>query len=196
MLNSPLNSELDPQSRTRIFERRQHLPLSADQLWQIESGVVRTLTWTEEGALITLGLWGVGDVVGKALSSSDPYLAECLTSVSAAPLSRNTWYQATDALIRHARVSNELLEIIRYGNAEVSFLRLLTWLAIRFGHVEGQGWQIDLRLTHQELAEIGGFTRVTVTRLLKTFEEQGMIQRNQRQILILPENQPFWHYEI
>lgn len=196
MLDSSLNFELEPQTCTRLFERRHHLPLLADQLWQIESGVVRTLTWTEEGALITLGLWSVGDVVGKSLSSSDPYLVECLTPVSAIPLSRNIWYQATDALIRHARISNELLEIVRYGNAEVSFLRLLTWLAIRFGHMNEQGWQIDLRLTHQELAEISGFTRVTVTRLLKTFEEQGLIQRNHHQILILPENQPFWHYEI
>ena len=65
MLNSPLNPELDLQSRTRPFERRDHLPLSLDQLWQIEFGVVRTLIWTEEGALTTLGLWSVGDVVGE-----------------------------------------------------------------------------------------------------------------------------------
>jgi CRP-like cAMP-binding protein len=73
---------------------------------------------------------------------------------------------------------------------------LLTWLSVRFGHGEGQGWKIDLRLTHQELAEMSGLTKVTVTRLLKLFEEQGLIQRNQHQILVLPERQPFWHYEI
>jgi CRP-like cAMP-binding protein len=179
MLDLPLNSELDAQFARRTFERRDHLPLLSDQLWQITTGVVRTVTWTEDGGLITLGIWGTGDVVGRALSSSDPYIAECLTPVNATALPRNYWYQATEALIRHVRVSKELLEIVRYGNAEVSFLRLLTWLSIRFGHGEGQGWQIDLRLTHQELAEMS-----------------GLILRNQRQILVLPERQPFWHYEI
>jgi CRP-like cAMP-binding protein len=188
----PRNSMEQP----RLFDRRMQLPLSSDQLWQIESGVVRTYTWTENGDLITLGIWGSGDVVGSALASSEPYQAECLTKVSAVLVPRNLWYQFTDALIRQIRMTKELIEIIRYGNAEVSFLRLLTWLAVRFGHASDQGWQIDLRLTHQELAEISGFTRVTVTRLLRTFEEQGLIQRSQRQILVLPERQPFWHYEI
>jgi CRP-like cAMP-binding protein len=113
MLNLPLNSELESQLTRRTFERRHHLPLSSDHLWQITVGVVRTVTWTEDGGLITLGIWGEGDIVGRALSSSDPYIAECLTQVSATALPKNFWYQATEALIQHVRVSKELLEIVR-----------------------------------------------------------------------------------
>ncbi|MGL4377557.1 MAG: hypothetical protein ACRCT1_14050, partial [Microcoleaceae cyanobacterium] len=40
------------------FPRRALLPNKKDGLWQIESGVVRTLTWLEDGTIITLGLWG------------------------------------------------------------------------------------------------------------------------------------------
>jgi CRP-like cAMP-binding protein len=196
LLHPQPNPDANSKPPARLFERRSQLPMSLEQLWQIQSGVVRTFTYTEEGNLITLGIWGTGDVVGSAFCSSDPHYAECLTQVSAVIVPRHLWYQSMDALIRQIRISNELIEIIRYRNAEVSFLRLLTWLAVRFGSASEQGWQLDLKLTHQELAEISGFTRVTVTRLLRLFEDQGLIQRSQRQILVMPQNQPFWHYEI
>jgi CRP-like cAMP-binding protein len=194
-------SLLEPNRRNlpfapHLFDRRSTLPLQPQQLWQIESGAVRSLIWTEEGVLITLGLWGVGDVVGKVLSRSATYQVECLTEVKATVLPKERWYQVTEALIRHTQQTQELLEIVRCGQAEESLLRLLTWLAQRFGRETQQGRQIDLRLTHQELAELTGLTRVTVTRLLSSFEKRGLIQRNQKQIVVLPECEPFWHYEI
>jgi CRP-like cAMP-binding protein len=73
---------------------------------------------------------------------------------------------------------------------------LLSWLAKKFGQEVAQGQLIDLRLTHQEIAEIMGTTRVTVTRLLKELETQGIIQRLPRKFIVLHEKQPFWHYEI
>jgi len=40
-----------------IFARRSLLPLGQDYLWHIETGVVRTLTWLEDGTTVTLGIW-------------------------------------------------------------------------------------------------------------------------------------------
>ena len=51
-------------------------------------------------------------------------------------------------------------------------------------------------LTHQDIAELIGLTRVTVTRLLNAFEKQGIIQRVQRQFIVLHDQVPFWHYQI
>jgi CRP-like cAMP-binding protein len=55
---------------------------------------------------------------------------------------------------------------------------------------------IDLRLTHEDIATIIGSTRVTVTRLLNSFEKQGIIQRMQRRFIVLQDHPLFWHYEI
>jgi CRP-like cAMP-binding protein len=66
----------------------------------------------------------------------------------------------------------------------------------KFGREIEQGQLIDLRLTHQEIAEIIGATRVTVTRLLNEFEKRGIIQRLPQHFILLHEQQPFWHYEI
>jgi CRP-like cAMP-binding protein len=61
----------------------------------------------------------------------------------------------------------------------------LTWLARKFGHPVEQGQSLDLQLTHQDMAETIGTTRVTITRLLAQFEQSGIIHRCQRQIILL-----------
>lgn len=178
------------------FARHSLLPLRRDSLWQIETGVVRTLTMLEDGTSITLGLWGPGDIVGRVLSKADPYQIQCLTPVEATLLLEHSWHEATEAMILHIQRFGELMEILHCRQAESSLLRLFAWLAKRFGQEVEQGQLIDLRLTHQDIAELIGLTRVTVTRLLKDFEKQGIIQRVQRQFIILHDQPPLWHYEI
>ncbi|AFY66543.1 Crp/Fnr family transcriptional regulator [Geitlerinema sp. PCC 7407] len=180
----------------RTFARRSNLPLLPNQLWQIHSGVVRTLTWTEAGEVVTLGLWGPGDVLGIPLSSADPLQAECVTEVVARSLQPQDWPQVTDALLRHARQTEELLSMVRSGPVQATLIQVLNWLAQRFGNEHDHGRRIALRITHQELADLVGSTRVTVTKLLSTLERQGFIHRHQRQIVVRPDRTPFWHYEI
>jgi CRP-like cAMP-binding protein len=178
------------------FARRSLLPASRDYLWQIETGVVRSLTVLEDGTSVTLGLWGAGDVVSQVLSKTEPYQMECLTSVEATRIPLDRWHLVNEVLIRHIQQYQEFLEILHYRSVDVSLLRLLNWLAKKFGQEVQKGQLIDLHLTHQEISEIIGTTRVTVTRLLNDFEKQGIIERLSRKRIILQEKQPFWHYEI
>ncbi len=178
------------------FNRRSLLPLRHDSLWLLKTGVVRTLTVLEDGTSVTLGLWGPRDIVGRVLSKAETYQIECLTPVEAMLLPAHSWHGATEAMILHIQRSGELMEILHCRQAESSLLRLFTWLVKRFGQQVEQGQLIDLRLTHQDIADLIGLTRVTVTRLLKAFEQQGIIQRVQRQFIVLHGQLPFWHYEI
>lgn len=179
----------------RQFSRHALLHLSQDYLWQINAGAVRTMTWFEDGTLATLGLWGPGDIVGHRLSTLNPYRIECLTPVQATVLPKECWSQTTDSMILHMQRLEEFLEILHCKAVDVALWHLLTWLSKRFGRATQQGQMIELRLTHQELAEILGSTRVTVTRTLSEFEKRGIIQRSKR-CVVLTEQQPFWHYEI
>jgi len=178
------------------FARRCVLPPSRDYLWQIDSGAVRTLTLLEDGITVTLGIWGAGDVVGRVLSKAEPYQMECLTTVEVTRIPIDQWYLVNEVLIQHIQQYHEFLEILHYCSIDISLLRLLNWLAKKFGQEVKQGQLIDLHLTHQEISEIIGTTRVTVTRLLNEFEKQGIIERLSRKRMILQEKQPFWHYEI
>jgi CRP-like cAMP-binding protein len=178
------------------FESRSPLPLRRDALWQIQSGAVRTFTWLEDGNLATLGLWGAGDVVSHLLSSANPYQIECLTPVEATLFPLTDYPQVNEALIQHIKKLQQFLEILHTRPLDVALVRLLGWLAKKFGHEVDKGKLIDLRLTHQEIAEIIGTSRVTVTRILNVFEQQGIIEKLPRQSILLLEESATWYYEI
>ena len=178
------------------FERRSLLPLNSNSLWLLETGVVRTVTVLEDGNSIILGLWGSGDVVGRIFSKAQPYQIECLTRVEATLLPTHRWHEVTEAMILHIQRSGELMEILHCKQAEFTLLRLFAWLAKRFGQEVEQGQLIDLRLTHQDIADLIGLTRVTVTRLLNDLDKQGIIKRKERQFIVMQDQMPFWYYEI
>lgn len=163
---------------TRSFSRQDLIPLDANLLWKIEHGAVRTVTWSSNGEMISLGIWGPGDVVGRPLSRLDPYRIECLTPVKATMLPDPVWHQMLNPILWHAQQKEELVKIVHFPSTEERLLQFLEWLGQKFGHDGQQGRIIDLRLTHQEIAETLNTSRVTVTRLLNQFEQQGMIQRH------------------
>ncbi len=77
----------------------------------------------------------------------------------------------------------ELLRV-RHGQIQQRFLQFLDWLATKFGFRVQQGRIIPFRLTHQDVAEVLGTTRVTVTRLFQKLQQQGLISQGKHQILL------------
>lgn len=68
-------------------------------------------------------------------------------------------------------------------------MQMLAWLGDRFGCASQvktkqggmvSGRLIEVRLTHQQLADMAGSTRVTVTRLLSFLEQNNRILRLRR----------------
>ena len=74
---------------------------------------------------------------------------------------------------------------MRQGNIPQRLELLLTWLGQKFGCPTEGGQLIQLRLTHQELAETIGTTRVTVTRLMQNLEQQGNLYCSRGQQIVL-----------
>lgn len=181
--------------KTQRFPRRSSIPAPQNYLWAIETGIVRTLTYLEDGTTVTLGVWGAGDVVGKVLSKTDPYKIESLTSVEAKAIAYHRW-QPTSELLMSYMYQSELLLMVRASiGAEERILRVLSWLAYRFGSEMEQGHKMVPKFTHQDLADLAGVTRVTVTRSLNQLEQQHFIQRLSHRLILLKEEK-FWHYEI
>lgn len=168
----------------RVFSNREMIPQRNDVLWRIESGVVRTLTWSEDGTYTTLGYWGKGDVVGYPLSKIEPYQIECLTMVETTLLAPHLWHQDVNNLISHIQQIEELLSIVHRKSVNEKIWLFLLWLGEKFGRDVTQGKLIELNVTHQEIAEVLNTTRVTVTRIAKQLEEQGKIVRYKRRIIL------------
>ncbi|MEQ8958401.1 MAG: hypothetical protein RLP02_10835 [Coleofasciculus sp. C2-GNP5-27] len=108
----------------KAFNRKDLLPLGSDYFWEIEQGIVRSLTWNEEGQLVTLGFWGPGDVVGRRLSRIKPYQVVCLSRVQASQIPLES-QSLPEALLIHACKSEELLSILHQHSAYARLVHLL-----------------------------------------------------------------------
>ncbi|MEM6520758.1 MAG: Crp/Fnr family transcriptional regulator [Cyanobacteria bacterium P01_D01_bin.71] len=160
------------------------MPLREQILWQIRVGTVRLFTIGEEGSLITLGFWGTGDLVGHPLARIQPCQIECLTNVEAARLEIGQCGNLQQVMLTHIAQMQELIRI-RHGQIAQRLQLLLNWLAAKFGSPTEQGHLINLRLTHQQIAEAIGTSRVTVTRLLLELERNNCICYSRQQCIIL-----------
>ena len=165
------------------FKRRSLIPGDPHSLWSIQKGAVRTLTWDEEGHIAPLGLWRAGDVVGQSLAQVDPYEIQCLTEVEVESFDTHN-PPSQQVLFDHIRQAGEFLRILHCKRIDSRLIQFLAWLAEKFGHPVDQGQCIGLQLTHQEIADCIGTTRVTITRLLHQFEKDGKIGWRQSQRIL------------
>lgn len=68
---------------------------------------------------------------------------------------------------------------------ESRIAELLHRLADLYGTPDGGGTIIGISLTHEQIAAMTGASRVTVTRALKRFREEGILEIKARQVRIL-----------
>ncbi len=180
--------------QTRTFKRRDPLPVIEGALWQIEAGLLRTIILGDKGETFTLGLWGKGDVVGLEQNLIERLKVECLSPFVEARIlpaeqlrcfcqQEQSWIQA--ATLRHIRRCQEWIHILQHRRVYPKLLHLLAWIAERFGIPEGNSYQLDLSLTHLQLAEMIGTTRVTVTRLFQLYEKDKLIHRIKKRSLLI-----------
>lgn len=147
------------------------------------------LTLSEEGTAITLGFWGAGDLTGQPLIGIQPCELECLMDVTAVRLHLEQCQELQPVTMAHLHQMQALIRM-RQGNIPQRLQLLLAWLGQKFGCPTEGGQLIQLRLTHQELAETIGTTRVTVTRLMQSLEQQGSLCYSRRQQIVL--RHPWW----
>jgi len=180
---------------TQHFTARSLLPSKSDQVWQIKSGIVRSMTCLADGTNVILGIWGADSTIGRPFSIQEPYQIECVSRVEATSVPLTHLADLSGVLLDHLHQSETLMEIRSYKRVDTMLLKLLGWLSQRFGQEVDQGVLLDLRFTHLDLAEAIGTTRVTVTRTLNQLQQHGMIECLPLKRMIVHEER-FWHYEI
>lgn len=170
---------LAPFDHSKSCRRGEMLSILPDLVWHLESGFIRTVAWHYEGQAATLGIWGPGDCLGKMISQIEECQLECLTpaTLKGVSVSQLPYYTIHEATKSHLVQSQTLLNILHCRPMPMRLMKMLMWLAHRFGREVERGWILDLKLTHQALADSIGSTRVTVTRVLQSFEKEGRLER-------------------
>jgi len=86
--------------------------------------------------------------------------------------------------LRRRRIENRLRNIL-FRSVRHRVVSLLLELVESHGQACGRAWEIRLRLSHQELANLIGATRETVTANLGRLQREGLVQIERRRITIL-----------
>lgn len=173
----------------KLYQKGDRIPSASCYLWTIRSGIVRTLTWTDAGEVIPLGFWGPDNVVGAFIAQVAPYEIECLTEVQAEPFNPLKPLP-NKTLLGHVSQSSQFILLLRCHRMEYRLEQFIAWFAEQFGQHRPDGIYLPVSLTHQQLAEAIGSTRVTVTRIMKQLERSGKITWSRKQQIV---HQPLFY---
>jgi len=155
------------------------------------SGVVLLSTTLTEGEEGFLGLVTPGLAFGRPLSQAQTYAATPLTAVSVHRLnlqevqkSPAQTLQMLPYVLRSLRLSQELLVVAGQRSIEERLDAFLTLLGRQAGQRTEQGVLLDFRLTHRQIANAICATRVSVTRLISRYREQGLLAHSNQRLLL------------
>jgi CRP-like cAMP-binding protein len=187
-----LHDEGSEGRRLHIYDRGEEIPLVEQGVWQVYRGVVQLSQLSINGEEILLGWAQPSTFFGLWLTHIESYQAKTLSEVylrwyplseieSSAHLSHNILNQ----VVRRIRQTESLLAIAGLRRVEERLQELLNLLKKELGQPVAQGTRLGVRLTHQNLANAIGTTRVTVTRLLGDFQRQGTIGLDSDRHLII-----------
>ncbi|MFQ3619070.1 MAG: Crp/Fnr family transcriptional regulator [Cyanobacteriota bacterium] len=176
------------------FRAGQDIPLTPHEVWVVCRGVVQLGTFYDTGDEALLGLASASMPFGLPLTLIRPYHATALSDVD---LMRLTWSEVEQSpmlaqgifqhMARRLRQTEAVLAMVGYRRVEDRLRHLLVLLKREIGQPTAEGTRLSVRLTHQQLANAIGTTRVTVTRLISQLREEGwlLIDRD-RHIVLLP----------
>jgi CRP-like cAMP-binding protein len=158
------------------------IPLNSQEIWVVCRGVVQLSTLYPSGDEALLGLAGPAMPFGLPLTWIHPYQAIALSDVDLmkVPLteierSPVLGHSIGQHLIRRLRQTEAILALTGYRRVEDRLRQLLHLLNQEFGQPIEHGTRLNIRLTHQHLASTIATTRVTVTRLLGQFRQEGWL---------------------
>ncbi len=127
----------------------------------------------------TLGIWGPREIVVPDLLTMQDIELRALSSPLISEL-KATDNEISDFSANHIKQMTMLLQLAKIRPVETRLMKLLIWLGNRFGTTTNEGIEIpieSMNLTHRQLAELASVSRVTVTKALGQFRQQGWLTR-------------------
>lgn len=191
-----------PFFRKRTYEKGEIIFIEGeegDELFLIQKGLVKIYRAGEVRETI-LEIFREGDYFGE-MSLLDNVQ---FRSASAETLSKTTLFSLKKAdfiamlesnhsitisllktVMERLRNANELIAGLTIMDARIRIAKIMLGLLHKHGRVDDGQHVIDLRLTHQQIADLTGLTRVTVTKILLELQSNAIILVENKKIYIL-----------
>ncbi len=88
-------------------------------------------------------------------------------------------------MAKKIRLLTGQIEMLSFFDASSRVCEILSYLSEQYGIPQEGGKLIDMRFTHQELADMVGASRVTVTNIMKRLTADGIIKKVRGRYLII-----------
>ena len=174
---------------------------SFKKLYLLVSGKVKLSMLSPDGKEKVITILQSGDILGEiSLFDEDPHplTAEVIEE---AKLMILPWNGLEKIIMERPRLALKIIEAMskktRLLTSQIRDLVFqdaagrLASLLVRFGEDFGidvdEGKKIDIVLTHQEIANLLGTSRVTVTKMINKFIDEGILKIKNRKMIILDE---------
>ncbi len=172
---------------------------SEKKLYLLVDGQVKLSMLSSEGREKVMTILQAGDIFGEiSLFDHDPHplTAEVLEK---ARLMILDWNDLEEIIMEQPRLALKIIEALSkktrlltsqvrdlvFHDAKGRLANLLIRFANDFGQDVEEGTMIEIILTHQEIANLLGVSRVTVTKTLNKLIDEGIIKIKERKIYIL-----------
>jgi CRP-like cAMP-binding protein/PAS domain-containing protein len=189
-----LSQELSQRS-LQSYIKGDSVPLHPQVLWQVEHGLVKLHTFTEEGEEVLLGLLGPSMAFSSGSTFLPVYQATALTDVQLTQFSLaevkafpQLAQQLLPKLNQRIQQMEALIAVAGQRRVKHRLYLLLRFLKQEIGEPVAGGVRLNLRLTHGDLASACCTTRVTITRLIGELQKRGKITIDAKSYIILNEN--------
>lgn len=185
--------DLQQQYPVHEYTKGEFVPLSNHAIWQVCKGLIKLTTFSESGDEVLLGVGGSSTVFGSSLTILPTYQAIALSDVvqlihipladvaSSAAIAQAIVPQ----LQKRLRQSEALLAIAGQRRVKDRLSSLLLLLKREVGQTTPQGIRLEVRLTHEDLANACCSTRVTITRILGQWQREGKLTLDSKHHIIL-----------
>lgn len=188
--------------RRRIYRKGEYLYRQGDlesKFFLILQGHVLVSSTREDGTEFTLEMMGRRAICGEA-AAFDKFPS--FTSAQALEDAQVVVFDAHEvgaafrvfpeiaiALLRITARKQRIIAVraqyLASLKPEARIAELLHRMAEQYGTLSGGALEVGISLTHKQMAALTGTTRVTVTRVLKRFKEQGDIAVRAGRIVVL-----------
>lgn len=173
-----------------------------DQLYFLVSGTIRLYKIYGDYKEATTALLKENGIFGKLSLVEGRWqdvFAEAVTDVRVVSIQKSSLESAVkrqpefamklfSSLSERLRQSDEVIESLLHREVSSRLATLLINLGDRFGEENGSGTLLDVRLTHQDLANMIASTREAVSKVMSELQRDGSIEVRNRKIVILDRN--------
>jgi CRP-like cAMP-binding protein len=205
----PLLQDLPAEAMARLAEsveinevrRRQVVYLPGDpgrSVYFVNGGRVKISKVTRDGKELTLAYRGPGDLFGElAMVDGGPReeMAEAMDNALLTELERGDFERLVQAqpllgfrlakllTVRRREIENKIENLV-FKDVNAKLAELLLRLGSDYGVDDARGTLVALKITHQEMANLIGSTRETVSLTLSQFKRRGLIRTDGRKVII------------